>query len=184
MLAERTAAGPLEVILFEGVIGAGWSWSQRDEAMAGGELVLDLPSATEAVVPQRPRRGRARLGNTSLHLPQSTEAARGSAAVPIRVAIQRSGGPLRTSEGPSASALIDSYHEQDATALCLCGHSLPKLSNSPFRAPPRNACHSSDVNRRTGPSESLLLRTPILPSGRLATSTQLPLEKLRELLTQ
>jgi hypothetical protein len=28
------------------------------------------------------------------------------------------------------------------------------------------------------------LRTPIPPSGRLATSTQLPLEKLRELLTQ
>ena len=29
-----------------------------------------------------------------------------------------------------------------------------------------------------------LLRTPISPSGRLATSTQLPLEKLSELLTQ
>jgi len=72
MLAERTAAGPLEVILFEGVIGAGWSWSQRDEAMAGGELVLDLPSATEAVVPQRPRRGRARLviPRCTYHSPQ------------------------------------------------------------------------------------------------------------------
>jgi hypothetical protein len=40
------------------------------------------------------------------------------------------------------------------------------------------------VNRSTEPSESLLLRTPILPSGRFATSTQLLLEKLRELLTQ
>jgi hypothetical protein len=39
------------------------------------------------------------------------------------------------------------------------GHILPKLSNSPFRTPPRNACHSSDVNRRTGPSESLLLHS-------------------------
>jgi hypothetical protein len=67
---------------------------------------------------------------------------------------------------------------------CCCGYFLPKLSNSPFRAPPRKACHSSGVNRRTGPSESLLLRTPIPPSGRLATSTQFPLEKLRELLTQ
>jgi hypothetical protein len=38
-----------------------------------------------------------------------------------------------------------------------------------------NACHSPEVNRRTGPVESLLLRTPISPSGRLATSTQLPL---------
>jgi hypothetical protein len=40
------------------------------------------------------------------------------------------------------------------------------------------------VNRRTGPPGSLLLRTPISPPGRLATSTQLPLEKLRELLIQ
>ena len=34
VLAERAAAGPLEIILFDGVMGAGWSWSQRDEAMA------------------------------------------------------------------------------------------------------------------------------------------------------
>src|SRR5712691_1511144 len=64
------------------------------------------------------------------------------------------------------------------------GHTLPKLSNSPFRTPPRNARHSSEVNRRTGPSESLLSRTPTSPAGRLATSTQLLLEKLRELLIQ
>ena len=69
-------------------------------------------------------------------------------------------------------------------ALCRYGHSAPKLSNSPFRAPPRKACHSSGVNRSTGPSGSRLLRRPIVQPGRLATSTQLPLEKLRELLTQ
>jgi hypothetical protein len=63
-------------------------------------------------------------------------------------------------------------------------HTLLRLSNSPFRTPPRNAVHSSDVNRRTGPPESLLSRTPITPSGRLATSTQLLLAKLRELLIQ
>jgi hypothetical protein len=34
VLAERSKAGPLEVILFDGIIGAGWSWSQRDAAMA------------------------------------------------------------------------------------------------------------------------------------------------------
>jgi hypothetical protein len=51
----------------------------------------------------------------------------------------------------------------------------PKPSNSPFRTPPRKARHSSDVNLRTGPDEYLLLRTPISPPGRLATSTQLPL---------
>jgi hypothetical protein len=64
------------------------------------------------------------------------------------------------------------------------GHILPKLSNSPFRTPPRNACHSPGVNRRTGPLESLLSRTPISPSGRFATSTQSLLARLRELLIQ
>jgi hypothetical protein len=140
VLAERAAAGPLELILFDGVIGADWTWSQRDEAMArrilaaaplgvrtlavagnahtptapielgvpmgaclaaerpgireirisygggsfynrepcqfarrasphepirlhlhDGELVLDLPMASEAVVPQRPQPGPDRL---------------------------------------------------------------------------------------------------------------------------
>src|SRR5712691_11630773 len=61
---------------------------------------------------------------------------------------------------------------------------LLKRSNSPFRAPPRNASHSLGVNRRTGPCGSLLSRTPMPPPGRLATSTQLLFEKLRELLTQ
>src|SRR5262245_16130357 len=64
------------------------------------------------------------------------------------------------------------------------GHWLQKRSNSPFRTPPRNARHSSGVNRRNVPSVSLLWRTPTRPSGRLATSTQLLLEKLRELLIQ
>jgi hypothetical protein len=61
---------------------------------------------------------------------------------------------------------------------------LPNLSNSPSCAPPRKASHSSCVNLRTGPSGSLLLRTPTESPGSSATSTQLPLEKLRELLTQ
>jgi hypothetical protein len=100
VLAERAAAGPFELTLFDGTIGAGWSWSQRDEAMAtrilagaaaglgtlavagnahtpispnfgpgrfapawpqhrqirlcqhDDALVLDLPSASEAAVPQ------------------------------------------------------------------------------------------------------------------------------------
>jgi hypothetical protein len=34
VLAERAAAGPFELTLFDGTIDAGWSWSQRDEAMA------------------------------------------------------------------------------------------------------------------------------------------------------
>src|SRR5215510_1655581 len=71
-----------------------------------------------------------------------------------------------------------------AIEFFLYGHYMQKRSNSPLRTPPRNACHSSDVNRRTAPSDSRLLRTPISPPGRLATSTQLPLAKLRELFTQ
>ena len=34
VLAERAAAGPLELTLFDGTMGAGWSWSQCDGAMA------------------------------------------------------------------------------------------------------------------------------------------------------
>ena len=35
VLAERATAGPFELTLFDGTIDADWSWSQRDEAMAG-----------------------------------------------------------------------------------------------------------------------------------------------------
>lgn len=34
VLAERAAVGAFGLILFDGVIGADWSWSRRDEAMA------------------------------------------------------------------------------------------------------------------------------------------------------
>jgi len=50
VLAERSAAGPLEVILFDGVIGAGWSWSQRDEAMARRLLACSPPGARTLAV--------------------------------------------------------------------------------------------------------------------------------------
>src|SRR5580700_9326211 len=43
VLAERAAAGPLRLSLFDGSIGAGWSWSQRDEAMA--RRILAAPAA-------------------------------------------------------------------------------------------------------------------------------------------
>ena len=48
VLAERAAAGPLELTLFDGVIGAGWSWSQRDEAMAR-RLLAASPSGTRTL---------------------------------------------------------------------------------------------------------------------------------------
>lgn len=48
VLAERAAAGPLELILFDGPIEAGWSWSQRDEAMAR-RLLGAAPAGTPTV---------------------------------------------------------------------------------------------------------------------------------------
>jgi hypothetical protein len=45
VLAERAAAGPLELILFDGAVDAGWSWSQRDEAMAG-RILAAAPADT------------------------------------------------------------------------------------------------------------------------------------------
>jgi hypothetical protein len=60
VLAERAAADPLEVILFDGTIGAGWSWSDRDEAMARRILAATaagtrtLAVAGNAHTPTRP----------------------------------------------------------------------------------------------------------------------------------
>jgi hypothetical protein len=50
VLAERAAAGPLELIMFDGVTGAGWSWSQRDEAMARRLLDASVPGARTLAV--------------------------------------------------------------------------------------------------------------------------------------
>jgi hypothetical protein len=50
VLADRAAAGPLDLTLFDGVIGADWSWSQRDEAMARRILATSPPSARTLVV--------------------------------------------------------------------------------------------------------------------------------------
>jgi erythromycin esterase-like protein len=50
VLAERAAAGPLELILFDGGTGADWSWSQRDEAMARRLLAASGPGARTLAV--------------------------------------------------------------------------------------------------------------------------------------
>jgi len=50
VLAERAAAGPLELIAFDGMIGADWSWSQRDEAMARRLLAASPPGARTLAV--------------------------------------------------------------------------------------------------------------------------------------
>jgi hypothetical protein len=50
VLTDRAAAGPLELTLFDGAIGADWSWSQRDEAMARRILATSPPSVRTLVV--------------------------------------------------------------------------------------------------------------------------------------
>ena len=50
VLAERAAAGSLELILFDGVVGADWSWSRRDEAMARRVLAASPPGGRTLVV--------------------------------------------------------------------------------------------------------------------------------------
>ena len=50
VLAERAAAGPLELILFDGMTGADWSWSQRDEAMARHVLAASASGARTLAV--------------------------------------------------------------------------------------------------------------------------------------
>ena len=50
VLADRAAAGPLDLMLFDGVTGPDWSWSQRDEAMARRILAASPPSARTLVV--------------------------------------------------------------------------------------------------------------------------------------
>src|SRR5947209_11472491 len=47
-------------------------------------------------------------------------------------------------------------------------------SKSPSLAPPTKAAHSAAVNTRAGPAGCRELRTATWPSGRFATSTQLP----------
>ena len=73
MLRERAAAGPLDLTLFDGITGADWSWSRRDEAMAERILArTTTASGTLAVA------GNAHTptGPTSLGLPLGAQLAR------------------------------------------------------------------------------------------------------------
>ena len=48
VLAERAAAGPLQLIFFDGPVDADWTWSQMDEAMAA-RLLAAAPAGTPAL---------------------------------------------------------------------------------------------------------------------------------------
>lgn len=49
VLAERAAAGPFELILFDGIVWADWSWSRRDDAMAR-RILAAAPAGTRTLV--------------------------------------------------------------------------------------------------------------------------------------
>jgi hypothetical protein len=69
VLAERAAAGPFELTLFDGAIDAGWSWSQRDEALAARILanggIGTLAVAGNAHTPGQPHRAGSPDGRLS-----------------------------------------------------------------------------------------------------------------------
>jgi hypothetical protein len=50
VLAERSAAEPLNLVLLDGVTGADWSWYRRDQAMASRILAASAPDSRTLVV--------------------------------------------------------------------------------------------------------------------------------------
>jgi hypothetical protein len=73
VLAERAAAGPVPVVLFDGAVGAGWSWSDCDEAMAGRILAAAGPGTRTLVVAGN---AHTPTGPTELGVPMGTWLAR------------------------------------------------------------------------------------------------------------
>jgi len=73
VLAERAAAGPLELILFDGAVWADWSWSRRDEAMAGRILAAAAAGTRTLVVAGN---AHTPTGETSLGVPMGARLAR------------------------------------------------------------------------------------------------------------
>src|ERR1019366_4717603 len=64
VLRERSAGGPLDLTLFDGIMSADWNWPQRDEAMAGRILAAPLAATGTLVVAgnAHTRTARTRLG--------------------------------------------------------------------------------------------------------------------------
>ena len=94
VLRERAAAGPLDLTLFDGLIDARWTWSQRDAAMAERILArTTIASGTLAVA------GNAHTptGPTSLGLPLGAYLARRRPGV-TSIRIKYGGGRFYNNE--------------------------------------------------------------------------------------
>ena len=126
----------------------GFIWKERGHARDLADFLLANGLLTPADLDEARRRGsgqRAQRASARWRGSGSSTARRASELA----AVARSGGPTRIPAEPSASvafALIGSFAGPGATAPYWRVRYLPKLSNSPFCAPPRNACHSSGVN--------------------------------------
>jgi hypothetical protein len=135
VLAERAAAGPLELTLFDGTVGAGWSWSQRDEAMATRILAGSAAGAPTLAVAGN---AHTPVGHTELGVPMGAYLARARPGV-REVRINYCGGyyynfqPGRLATIGPPRRQIRLYQHVDTLVL-----DLPSASEAvvPQRSPP------------------------------------------------
>jgi hypothetical protein len=121
VLAERAAAGPLELTLFDATVGADWSWSQRDGAMAARIL-----AGRAAGVPTLAVAGNAHtaVGPTELGVPMGARLARARPGV-REIRINYCGGhyynlrPGRFAPAGPRRRRLRLYQHEDALVLDL-----------------------------------------------------------------
>ena len=154
MLSERAAAGgDLDLTLFDRVADAGWTWSQRDEAMA--EVILARTAsvpATRIPGPDQPtwvcRSARAWPGSDQASWTSASATAAGGFTTSARAG----------SRATAAAAPADGAAPDLARSACTC---CAVGSSSTFRKPAR-------LPSRTGPSQA----GPALSQPRPATQTK------------
>jgi len=107
VLAERVAAGPLELTLFDGTMGAGWSWSQCDGAMATRVLAGGAAGDRTLVVAGN---AHTPVGRTGLGVPMGACLARQRPGI-REVRINYCGGNYYNL-GPRQFAAVGPHHGQ------------------------------------------------------------------------
>lgn len=110
VLRDRVAARPLELVLFDGPIGADWDWSRRDQAMAGRILTAAAPGTRMLVVAGNAHTPTA---PSDLGVPLGALLARARPGVrEIRIGYGRgriyNGGPRRIESDPELKARLGS----------------------------------------------------------------------------
>ena len=142
MPTERTAAGPLELTLSDGVTGADWSWSQRDEAMARRILATSPPSA----------RTLAAAGNART----PTRPAELGVPMGARLAGQRPGTrevPISYGGGSSCNGEPGQFARRTERPGQIRLHSTKASSYWTFPQPPRRSCRSDRTHDPTAQAQ-------------------------------